>query len=193
MADTSSHENSYRELIVNSAGKTETTLSQVEQWSTLSNVICYVQYNKHPENFHTMSLRPINKTKGKVKSKKEKRERPISEVDFINTSDRLKEDYLDRYEGVKSEILSTTRLNENSDLSMSYLGKTSIIKDKISTEEKFLISEKGYTTGKPLDGTKCQILLDTRASNHLCLNHTICIANHFIHYLNLLQRFRGSK
>ena len=31
-------------------------------------------------------------------------------------------------------------------------------------EEKFLVTEQGYTVGKILDGTKCQILLDTGAS-----------------------------
>ena len=72
---------------------------------------------------------------------------------------------MDRYEGVKSEILSNTRFNENSDLSTTYIGMMSINKDnKIATKEKFLISEQGYTTGKLLDGTECQILLDTRAS-----------------------------
>ena len=80
-------------------------------------------------------------------------------------SDRLKEEYLDRHEGVKSEVLNTTRFNENSDLSMTYLGKVNIAKeDKITAEEKFPISEQGYTTGELLDGTKCQKLLDTGAS-----------------------------
>ena len=57
------------------------------------------------------------------------------------------------------EILSTTRVDENSDISMTYLGKVNVVKEnKITTEEKFLISEQGYTTGKLLDGTNCQIL-----------------------------------
>ena len=73
--------------------------------------------------------------------------------------------YLDRYEGVKSEILNTTRLGENSDLSTTYLGKTNMVRDhKMVGEERFPLSEQGYTTGKLLDGTKCQILLDTGAS-----------------------------
>ena len=42
---------------------------------------------------------------------------------------RLTEGYLDRYEGVKSEILVIARFDENSDLSMTYLGKTSMIRD----------------------------------------------------------------
>ena len=99
---TSGEENLYRDIIVNNACNIENTLSQMEQWSILSNIICYVQYNKNPINFHIMSVKPINKIKDKVKRKKAERERPISEVDFINTSDRLKEEYLDRYEGVKS-------------------------------------------------------------------------------------------
>ena len=59
-------ENPYRELIVNNAGKVETTLSQMEQWSILSNVINYVQYSKNPKNFHAMLIKPINKNKIKV-------------------------------------------------------------------------------------------------------------------------------
>ena len=61
MDNTSGDENLYRELIVNNTGKIETTLSQMEQWSLLNNVINYVQYDKHLKNFHTMSVRPINK------------------------------------------------------------------------------------------------------------------------------------
>ena len=108
------------ELTVNNTGNIETTLSQMEQWSILSNVINYVQYDKNPKNFHAMSVRLINKAKIKVKSKMEEGERPISEANFINTSGRLKEEYLDRYKGVKSEILSTTRFDENADLSTTY-------------------------------------------------------------------------
>ena len=43
--DTSGDINPYRELIVNNVEKVETILSQMEQWSILSNVINYVQYD----------------------------------------------------------------------------------------------------------------------------------------------------
>ena len=36
--------------------------------------------------------------------------------------------------------------------------------DKLKAEESFPISEQGYTLGKLLDGTQCQMLLDTDAS-----------------------------
>ena len=64
-------------------------------------------------------------------------------------------------------------------LSMTYLGRLNIAREnKITIEDKFPISEQGYTTGKLLDGTEL--------ANHLCPNHTTCIANHLIHYLSLL-------
>ena len=186
MDDTSGDENPYREPIINNAGKIEATLCQMEQWLILSNVINYVQYNKHPKNLHAMSVRPMNKMKNRIKSRKDEKERPISEIDFRDTSDRLKEDYLDRYERVKSEKLRTTRFTENSDLSTTYLGKVNVTNEnKITTEDKFLLSEQGYTTGKLLQSTECQILLDTGARKS-CPNCTIYVANHFIWYLSLL-------
>ena len=46
-----------------------------------------------------------------------------------------------------------------------YLGKSDRSKtDKPKSEESFPISEQGYTLGKLLDGTECQLLLDTDAS-----------------------------
>ena len=56
----SGDENLYGELIVNNMSKTENTLSQMEQWSILSNVINYVQYSKTPKNFHDMIIKPVN-------------------------------------------------------------------------------------------------------------------------------------
>ena len=58
--DNSGDENPYKELIVNNASKVENTLSQMEQWSILSNVINYVQYSKVPKNFHNVTIKPLN-------------------------------------------------------------------------------------------------------------------------------------
>ena len=69
------------------------------------------------------------------------------------------------YQRIQSEVISTTRFDENSDLSTTYLGRIDITRaSKIKAEETFPISEQGYMIGKLLDGTECQILLDTGAS-----------------------------
>ena len=79
--------------------------------------------------------------------------------------DRSKEEYLDKYEGVKSEIVDTTRFDKNSDLSTTYLWKINMTcNKKLMVEERFPISKSGYTVGKLLDGTECQILFNTGAS-----------------------------
>ena len=63
-------------------------------------------------------------------------ERDILELDFGQTLDIITEEYLDVYEGIQSEILSTTRFDENSDLSTPYLGKADRSKNnKIKAEE----------------------------------------------------------
>ena len=180
MDNNSRDENPYRELTVNNAGKVESALSQMEQWSILSNVINYVQYSKNPKNFHAMSIKPMNKDKSSVGRREGDKDRYPSQVGLVDTSDRSTEECLDRYEGVKSEILNTTRFNENSDLDMIYLGKSSMIRNyKMVVEERFLISKQGYTTGKLLDGTECQILLDTGASK------SFISKSHYLHCKSL--------
>ena len=86
------------------------------------------------------------------------------------------EEYLDRYEGVKPEISNTTRFDENSDLSTTYLGKIDMTQNgNLTVEEKFTTTEQGYTVGKLLDGTECQILLDTGASeSFMSKSHYLC-------------------
>ena len=55
---------------------------------------------------------------------------------------------------MKTQILSTI-----------YLGQTKMMRDtKIKAEESFPITGQGFTSGKLLDGTECQILLDTGAT-----------------------------
>ena len=79
------------------------------------------------------------------------------ELCFGQMLDILKKEYLDVYEGIKSEILKTTKFDENSDLSTTYLAKVDRLKNsKIKAEESFPISEQWYTMGKLLDSTKCQ-------------------------------------
>ena len=84
---------------------------------------------------------------------------------MIESSGRSREEYLDRYEGIKTEIVDTTRFDENSDLSATYLGRIDMTQDRdLMVEERFPISKSGYMIGKLMDGTECQILLDTGAS-----------------------------
>ena len=126
-----------------------------------------------------IKLAKLNNTVKNTKSRNINKS--LLEVNLIEGVDRLKEEYLDRYEGVKSEIVDTTRFDENSDLSTTYLGKTNMTRDKdLMVEQKFPISKSGYTVGKLMDGTECQILLDTGASKSFMSKsyYLICKALH---------------
>ena len=130
-------------MIVNNAEKIEPLLTQMEQWSILSNTLNYIQYDRYPMNYHSLGISTIN-TCEKNLSAKEK-ERDTLELDFGQTLDILREEYLDVYEGIQSEILSTTRFDENSDLSTTYLGKADRSKNsKIKAEVLPLIRARVY-------------------------------------------------
>ena len=162
MDNNSRDENPYKELIVNNADRVKMSQPQMEQWSILSNVINYVQYSKNPKDFHFVTIKSVkfNKiVKGKDKNKS------LLKVNLVESSGRSREEYLDRYEGVKPEIVDTTRFDENSDLSTTYLGRIDMTWDEdLMVEQRFPISKSGYTIDKLMDGIECQILLDTRAS-----------------------------
>ena len=124
-----------------------------------------MQYDKHPRNSHILNISAVNKEQYKRNSSKEEEEKHVLDLDFGDTPEKLKAEYLDVYKGMSSEILRITRFDEKSDLSTSYLGRVDMIKNsKVKAEESFPISEQGYTLGKLLDGTECQVLLDTGAS-----------------------------
>ena len=84
-------------------------------------------------------------------------------LDYTQTSQS--QEYLDVYEGIYVEMLYANKFNENLDLSTTYLGQTNMARDtKIKAEERFPITGQGFASGKVLDGTECQILLDTGAT-----------------------------
>ena len=124
MDDRNGEINPYRELIVNNAEKTEPPMTQMEQWSILGNILNYVQHSKFNSMNHTLNVRPVNRYKVKPDMGKEFRE-----LDFGTVQQNLQEEYLDVYEGIQLDIVSSSRFSENSDISTTYL-------DKIESKEK---------------------------------------------------------
>ena len=110
---------------------------------------------------HTLDVKAVNKYKSKHNT-----EREFKELDFGTIPQKLKEEYMDIYEGIHSEIVSSNRFEENSDISTTYIGRVENKdnQNKLRAEESLPISENGYTLGRLLDGTECQLLLDTGVS-----------------------------
>ena len=158
--DTSRETNADKEHIANNAEKIEPLMTQMEQWSILSNVLNYVQHNRLNSMNHMLDIKAADKYKYRPNNDN----REFKELDLSVTPQKVQE-YMDIYEGIHSEVVSSNRLDKNSDISTTYLGRVDKeSQHKLKAEESFPISEHGYTLGRLLDGTECQLLLGTGAS-----------------------------
>ena len=142
MYDTSRETNPYKELIVNNAEKIEPLMTQMEQWSILSNVLNYVQHSRLHSMNHMLDIKAVDKYI--YRSNTDNRE--FKQLDFGATPQKLQDEYMDIYEGIHSEVLSSNRFDENSNISTTSLGRVDKENQhKLKAEESFSISEHGYT------------------------------------------------
>ena len=110
--------NPYRELIVNNAEITDPLMTNMEQWSILSNILNYVQHSKFNSMNHIFDVKAVNRHKIKPDPSRE-----FKELDIGITPQKLQKEYMDIYEGTHLDIVSCNRYDENSDISTTYLGK----------------------------------------------------------------------
>ena len=136
----------------------------MRNWSIFNDNVRYVQHDQATSqnlNFDTLDYRDHKDLFLKLKEE----ERKTLDIDFGLYPDITKARYLDVYEDVYAEIVYANRFNENSDLSTTYLGQIGMMRDtKVKVEERFPITGQGFASGKLLEGTECQILLDTGAT-----------------------------
>ena len=52
--------NPYHNIIINNIDRENVITSQMEQWSILSNVVNYVQYNRNPKDFYNLDVMVID-------------------------------------------------------------------------------------------------------------------------------------
>ena len=94
-----------------------------------------------------------------------KEEAQMINIDFGESPGVMKVKYMDVYEDVFVEVVTTNRFDENVDLNTTYLGKVDMKREDImKVEENFPISEQDFVLGKVLNGEECQLLLDTGVS-----------------------------
>ena len=154
-------DNPYKNVVLNKVFKEKDKSPEMRNWSIFSDNVRYIQHDPvTPQNLHidTLDYRDHNELYFKLKGE----ERETLDIDFGLYPDVLKSKYLEVYKDVYAEMVYANKFNENSDLSMMYLGQTKMMRDtKIKAEERFPITGQGSAAGKLLDGTDCQILLDT--------------------------------
>ena len=157
-------DNPYKRVVLNNVYQVPEKCPEMKNWSIFSDNVRYVQHEKRTTqnlNFDTLDYRNHKDLYLQLKEEP----LPILDVDFGLYPDMTKARYLDAYEDIYAEMAYASKFNENSDLSTTYLGKTDTTRNtKIKAEERFPITGQGFASGKLLDGTECQILLDTGAT-----------------------------
>ena len=157
-------DNPYKRVVLNNLYKVPEKCPEMKNWSIFSDNVRYVQHDQRTTqnlNFDTLDYRNHKDLYLQLKEEP----LPILDVDFGLYPDMTKARYLDAYEDIYAEMVYASKFDENSDLSTTYLGKTDTTRNtKIKVEERFPITGQGFASGKLLDGTECQILLDTGAT-----------------------------
>ena len=158
------YDNPYKKVVLNNVFREEDKSPEMRNWSIFSDNVRYIQHEQktpHQLNIDTLDYRHHKELYFKLKEE----ERETLDIDFGMCPDILRSKYLDMYEGVHTEMVYANKFKENSDLSTTYLGQTKMARDtKIKAEERFPITGQGFATGKLMDSTECQILLDTGAT-----------------------------
>ena len=159
-----SGDNPYKKVVLNRVYREKDKSPEMRNWSIFSDNIRYIQHEPiTPQklDIDTYDYRHYKDLYLKLKGE----ERETLDIDFGMYPNILKSKYLDVYEGIYAEMVYANKFNENSDLSMTYLGQTKMTRNtKIKAEEKFPITGQGFASGKLLDRTEFQILLDTGAT-----------------------------
>ena len=139
-------DNAYQKaLITGTENKTENNNkkknpAQMKEWSILSDCVKYVTSNGS-ETFHNLNIDQMNHRQEIDLYKELQEEESVgADVNFGGSPEKLKE-YLDVYEGVHAQVISTDRFDEDTDLGTTYLGQVDMTRNtEVKAEENFPIT-----------------------------------------------------
>ena len=158
--------NLYEKVLVNDINTMNKNKSQMEmeQWSMLSDNIIYVR-SVGNDAMNGIDIKMVDYRDHRRMYRRKGKEGERMDIDFGESPNVLKDKYMNVYEDVFAEVVTTNRFDENADLSTMYLGKIGMrLEDIMKGEESFPIYEQGFVMGRILNREECQILLDTGAS-----------------------------
>ena len=156
--------NQYEKALLSDKNKKRSN-AQMEQWSILSDNIVYIR-SKDSDIVNGIDIEPIDYREHKRIYRKMGKERGERiDIDFGESPEVMKSRYMDVYDNIYAEVVTTSRFVENVDLSTTYLDRINMKRDEVmKAEESFPISDQGFVMCKLINGKECQILLDTGAS-----------------------------
>ena len=115
---------------------------KMDQWLILSDNIVYVR-SKDSDIMNGISIKSIDYREHKRMYKKMGKEGGERiDIDFGESPEVMKSRCMDIYDNIYAEVVTTSRFDENVDLSTTYLGRTDMKREEVlKAEESFPISE----------------------------------------------------
>ena len=156
--------NQYEKALLSDRNTRRSNL-QMEQWSILSDNIVYVR-SEDNDIMNGINIKLIDYREHKrIYRKMGKEGGEWLDIDLGESREIKRSRYMDVYDDIYAEVVTTSRFDENVDLSMTYLARIDMKRDEVmKAEESFPISEQVFVMGKLMNGEECQILLDMGAS-----------------------------
>ena len=128
-------DNPCKRVVLNNVYKVPEKCPEMKNWSIFSDNIRYVQHDKITTqnlDIDTLDYRKHKDVYFQMKNEKGE----TLDVDFGLYPDITKAKYLNVYEDIYAEVVYARKFDENSDLSMTYLGQTDMTRStKIKVEE----------------------------------------------------------
>ena len=133
--------NPYQVAILNKTSRDDTNIEQMINWSILSDSIKYIDGSLCSDMIPSLTVKPLDYRKHKRLYNSLKTDKDLTS-DVIFEGDKVEDVYFDKYDGIYVEISQSSRFDESTGLSTTYLGKTDMTRDQIiKADEKLPISE----------------------------------------------------
>ena len=140
----------------------ETNLQYMDQWSIFTDKLRYTVPDKASPGYDIQGQGCMDFSPDRLNRVSQVKEVSMAPLDF----QRLPaSEYMDRYEGITSELNVSMEYDDAVDVTTTYLGQESIkITDTFNPEQAFPIHPNCHTEGQFVGGGMIDILLDTGAS-----------------------------
>ena len=132
-------DNTYQKAILTESDKKKNP-TQMKEWSLLSDHVKYVT-SDGSKTFHKLNIDQMNyRHESDLYKELQEKELVSADGNFGGSPEKLKAEYLDVYEGVYAEVISTDRFDEDRDVSSTYSGQVDITRRiEVKAEENFPI------------------------------------------------------
>ena len=122
--------NQYEKALLSGKNMKRGSTSQIEQWSILSDNIVYIR-SEDTDIMNGIDIKLIDYREHKrIYRKMGKEEGEKLEMDFGESPEIMKGRYMDVYDDVYAEVVTTSRFDENVDLSTTYLGRKDMKRER---------------------------------------------------------------